>query len=166
MCAISRATRCAISRTTVRIVPSAGSRTEPYARSEARAIAAPISTGSTSSPGREISSSAAPRISWERITPELPRAPEQRGARDGVDELVAADLVDVALRGQAVELVEHRAQRERHVVAGVAVGDREHVEVVDLLAPCLELRERALDDGAEADQARIGHGACAAAKPW
>src|SRR4051795_2548572 len=32
-------------------------------------------TGSTSSPGREISSSAAPRTSWERITPLLPRAP-------------------------------------------------------------------------------------------
>src|SRR3954447_7814516 len=32
-------------------------------------------TGSTSSPGREISSSAAPRMSWERMTPLLPRAP-------------------------------------------------------------------------------------------
>jgi hypothetical protein len=32
-------------------------------------------------------------------------------------------------------LVEHGAQRERHVVAGVAVGDREHVEVVYLTAP-------------------------------
>ena len=83
---------------------------------------------------------------------------EQRGAGHGVDDLVAADLVDVALRGQPVELVEHRAQRQGHVVARVAVGDREDVEVVDLLAPCLELRERAFDDGAEADQARVGHG--------
>ena len=87
---------------------------------------------------------------------------QQRGARHGVDDLVAADLVDLALRGQAVELVEHRAQGQRHVVARVAVGDREHVEVVDLLAPGLELRKRALDDGAEADQARIGQGAGAA----
>ena len=59
---------------------------------------------------------------------------EQRGAGDGVDDLVAADLVDLALPREPVELVEHGAQRERHVVARVAVGDREDVEVVDLLA--------------------------------
>src|SRR3954467_3827920 len=75
MCANSLATEVAMSRTTVSIVPSAGARTESYARCAERAIAAPISTGSTSSPGREISSSAAPRTSWERITPLLPRAP-------------------------------------------------------------------------------------------
>ena len=65
----------AISRATVRIVPSAGSRTDAYARSAAFASAAPISVASISWPGRETSSSAAPRISCERITPELPRAP-------------------------------------------------------------------------------------------
>src|SRR5689334_19413133 len=43
-------------------------------------MAAPTSTGSTSSPRREASSSAAPRMSWLRITPELPRAPS-RAAR-------------------------------------------------------------------------------------
>ena len=91
---------------------------------------------------------------------------EQRGAGDGVDDLVAADLVDLALRGQVVELVEDGAQRQRHVVARVAVGDREDVEVVDLLAARLELRERGLDDEAEAEEARIGHGCRPAAKPW
>ena len=60
--------------------------------------------------------------------------------------------------GEPVELVEHGAQRQRHVVAGVAVGDREDVEVVDLLAARLELAERALDDGAEPEKAGIGHG--------
>ena len=65
--------------------------------------------------------------------------------------------------GQPVELVEHGAQRQRHVVARVTVGDREDVEVVDLLAPRLEMRQRALDDGAEPDQARIGHGAAPSA---
>src|SRR3954447_8263392 len=75
MCAISLEARAAISRTTVRIVPSAGSLTEPYARSAARAMAAATSTGSTSSPGRLMSSSAAPRMSWLRMTPLLPRAP-------------------------------------------------------------------------------------------
>ena len=157
MCAISLDARAAISRTTVRIVPSAGSRTEPYARSAARAMAAAISTGSTSSPGREMSSSAAPRMSWERITPRVAARAEQRRAGDGVDDLVAADLVDLALRGEVVELGEHGAQRERHVVAGVAVGDREDVEVVDFLAARLELRKRGLDDEAEAEEARIGH---------
>ena len=92
---------------------------------------------------------------------------QQRGAGHGVDDLVAADLVDVARARQAVELVEHRPHGERHVVARVAVGDREDVEVVDLLAPGLELREGAPDDGAEADEARVGHaGGAAAATPW
>ena len=45
------------------------------ARAADRAMAAPMSTGSTSSPGREMSSSAAPRMSCDRITPLLPRAP-------------------------------------------------------------------------------------------
>ena len=53
---------------------------------------------------------------------------------------------------------QHGAQRERHVVARVAVGDREDVEVVDLFAPRFKLREGRLDDEAEAEEARIGHG--------
>ena len=158
MCAISLAARAAISRTTVRIVPSAGSRTLPYARSAARAIAAAISTGSTSSPGREISSSAAPRISWREDHAGVAARAEQRRAGDGVDDLLAADLVDLALRGEVVELLEHGAQRQRHVVARVAVGDREDVEVVDLLAARFKLRESRLDDEAEAEEARVGHG--------
>ena len=83
---------------------------------------------------------------------------EQRGAGDGVHELVAADVVDVALRRQAVQLVEHGAQGERHVVPGVAVGDREHVEVVDLAAAGLELEQRAFDDSAKPYEAGICHG--------
>ena len=84
---------------------------------------------------------------------------EQRRARDGVDDLVAADLVDRAGVGETVELVEHRAQGERHVVAGVAVGDGEDVEVVDLLAARLEFDQRAPDDGPEAKETRVGHAA-------
>ena len=169
----SDATRAAISRTTVRIVPSAGSRTEPYARSAARAIAAATSTGSISSPGREISSSAAPRSSWERITPELPRAPSSaaRATESTISSRPMSSMSPCAR--QAVELVEHGAQRERHVVARVAVGDREHVEVVDLPPARLELGERALDDGAEADETGIGHAGFRparrgrpAARPW
>ena len=84
---------------------------------------------------------------------------EQRRAGDRVDDLVAADLVERALvLGEPVELVEHGAQRQRHVVAGVAVGDREDVEVVDLLTAGFKLAESALDDGAEAEKAGIGHG--------
>ena len=81
---------------------------------------------------------------------------EQRRAGHAVDDLLAPDLVERAPAGQAVELVEDGAQRERHVVARVAVGDREHIEVVDLLAACFQLGQRALDDGTEADEAGIG----------
>ena len=42
----------------------------------------------------------------------------------------------------ARELVDDGTQGEGHVVAGVAVGDREDVEVVDLLPPGLEGGER------------------------
>ena len=98
-------------------------------------------------------------MSCERITPELPRAPSSAARATESTICVAADLVERALvLGEPVELVEHGAQRQRHVVAGVAVGDREDVEVVDLLAACLELAERALDDGAEPEKAGIGHG--------
>ena len=83
---------------------------------------------------------------------------EQRRAGDALDDLVAIDRVELALLGQAVELVEHGAQRERHVVPGVAVGDREDVQVVDLVAACLELRQRTLDDGPKPDKGRIGQG--------
>ena len=85
---------------------------------------------------------------------------EQRGARHRLDDLLAPDLVDRALLVgalQAVELVEHGAQRERHVVARVAVGDREHVEVVDLLAARFQVGERPRDGGAKAHQIGVGH---------
>jgi hypothetical protein len=90
---------------------------------------------------------------------------EQRRAGDRVDDLVAPDLVHLALAGQAVELLEHGAQRERHVVARVAVGDREHVEVVDLFTACFQLCQRTLDDAAEANEARIGQGG-RPSTPW
>ena len=56
-----------------------------------------------------------------------------------------------------VQLVEHGAHGQRHVVPRVAVGDREDVQVVDLLAAVLELRERRGDHAPETDQALVGH---------
>jgi hypothetical protein len=53
--------------------------------------------------------------------------------------------------------VEHGAQGQRHVVARVAVGHREDVEVVDLLAPVLEVRESDRHHAPEALYGRIGH---------
>jgi hypothetical protein len=84
---------------------------------------------------------------------------EQGGASDRLDDLIAADLIDRAVMEQreAIELGEHRLERERHVVARVAVSDREDVEIVDLLTAGLEVRERALDRHAKADETRIGH---------
>ena len=48
---------------------------EFQASSEARASASRTSAGPISSPRRVLSTSAAPRTIWLRITPELPRAP-------------------------------------------------------------------------------------------
>ena len=62
----------------------------------------------------------------------------QRRPRQRLDQLGAADLVDLEAV-EAVELLHHGAHRHRHVVAGVAVGDREDVEVVDLLAAFLQV---------------------------
>ncbi len=64
--------------------------------------------------------------------PAVAAGPEERRARDGLDDLVATDVID-RLAVQPVELLHHGAQRLRHVVPGVAVGDREHVQVVDFL---------------------------------
>ncbi len=90
---------------------------------------------------------------------------EQCGPRDRRDDLVAPDLIDrAALRGarKAVQLLKHGAQRQHHVVAGIAVGDREHVEVVDLLTALLERRQPSLDHCPKPNDARVGHAGPAA----
>ena len=91
--------------------------------------------------------------------PGVAAGAQQRGARHRADDLLAPDLVErpLVLR-EAVELVEHGAQRQRHVVPRIAVGDREDVQVVDLLAARFERAEGTLDDGAEAKKAGIRHG--------
>ena len=101
------------------------------------------------------------------MTPLLPRAPSSaaRATDSTISSRPISSIVRSPLEREAVDLVEHGAQRERHVVAGVAVGDREHVEVVDLLAARLEVRERALDDGAEADETGIGRHAARSSLP-
>ncbi len=90
----------------------------------------------------------------------VPARAEQGGARDRLHDLLAADLVDrpaPVAAVEAVELFEDGAQRQRHVVPGVAVGDREDVEVVDLLASRFQMGERAGHGGPEADQVGVGH---------
>ena len=82
--------------------------------------------------------------------------PHQRRPRQRLDQLGAADLVDLE-PVEAVELLHHRAHRHRHVVAGVAVGDREDVEVVDLLAASLQIGVGRADDAPEAHDRGIGH---------
>jgi hypothetical protein len=100
-------------------------------------------------PRRQLLGGAADQLREDHAG--VPARAEQRRARDGVDDLVAPDVVQRTAVLEAVELVQHSAQREQHVVPGVAVRDGEHVEVVDLLAAYLELGQRALDDRAEAD---------------
>ena len=72
----------------------------------------------------------------------------QRRADYGVTELVAVggDRLPV----QAVELLHHRLHGQRHVVARVAIGDREDVQVVHLLAAGGEFRVGGLYDPAKA----------------
>ena len=83
---------------------------------------------------------------------------QQRGARHRLDDLVAADLVERPVDlGQPVDLLQARLQGERHVVARVAVGDREHVEIVDLLPARLQVRQGAFERDAEADETGVRH---------
>ena len=58
--------------------------------------------------------------------------------------------LSIGCPSRPVELAHHRAHGQRHVVPGVAVGDREHVQVVDLLAALLEVRVGGFDDPAKA----------------
>ena len=80
----------------------------------------------------------------------------QRRPGQRLDQLGAADLVDL-LAVEPIELGHHRVQGHRHVVARVAVGDREDVEVVHLLAPGLERGVRRADDPAKAGDRWIRH---------
>ncbi len=94
-------------------------------------------------------------------------SPQERCPGDRVDDLVASDLVDrpVTVARQAVELVEHGPQREDHVVAGVTVGDRKHVEIVDLFAAGLQMCQRTGDHRAKANEVGVGHDPRAVVRP-
>ncbi len=79
----------------------------------------------------------------------------QRRAGDLAHDHRALRVAVLAL--EHVELVEHVAHRQGHVVAGVTVGDREHVEIVDLLATLLEMRKRNRDDLAKTMNRLVRH---------
>src|SRR3954465_5690258 len=113
-------------------------------------MAAPTSTGATRSPrrgggspggprggggGGELLGGAADELGEDDAG--VAAGAEQRRPGHAVDDLVARDLlVDLAGLGrEGVELLEHGAQREPHVVARVAVGHGKDVEVVDLVPP-------------------------------
>jgi hypothetical protein len=88
--------------------------------------------------------------------PGVATGPHQRRPGQGLNQLGAVDLVDVELV-EPVELLHHGAHRHRHVVAGVAVSDREDVEVVHLLPANGESRVGGLDDPAEALDGGVDH---------
>ena len=102
MCAISDAARAAISRTTVRIVPSAGSRTLPvYAvRGAGHGGGDQHRVDQLAGARDQLLRGAADQLAED--DPGVAARAEQRRAGDGVDDLVAADLVDVPLRGEIV----------------------------------------------------------------
>jgi hypothetical protein len=78
-----------------------------------------------------------------------------------VREMAARAASEIA--HMAEPRLQHRVQGERHVDPRVAVGDREHVEVVDLFPARLQLRQSGLDDEAESEETRVGQRCPAAA---
>jgi hypothetical protein len=82
--------------------------------------------------------------------------PHQRRPRHRVHDLGPCG-VGVAVLLQPLELLEDVAHRQHHVVAGVAVGDRKDVEVVDLLLARLEVTQRDGNHPAEAMEGWISH---------
>ena len=74
-----------------------------------------------------------PRKIWLVMTPELPRAPMS------APKLMAAAIALGRLAGDRLRLVQGGLDRGQHVRAGVAVGDRVDVELVDLVDVGLEV---------------------------
>ena len=70
----------------------------------------------------------------------------ERSVRDGL-----GNVLDGGVRGQGLHLAHHRVERERHVGAGITVGNGEDVKLVDLFCPVLNdlcgCREARADDG-------------------
>ena len=79
------------------------------------------------------------------ITPELPRAPIS-----APNAAAWATVAGVGVAPGLVGLLERRADGGQHVGAGVAVGDREHVERVDLVDVGLERGDRVPEGREEA----------------
>ena len=135
----------AVSRMTVRIVPSTGETTEPYA-----------ATRTATQPRREVRAGRAtpavdavghaPKDLGEDDTAVAACSP-QRATADG-----GGHAPEIALIGrETLGLRERRPHRGEHVRAGVAIGDREHVQRVDLGHVALEVRDRGRD---RADEGR------------
>ena len=97
---------------------------------------------------------AADRRQAVRLAAERAREASDAFRRHGADWDENRAL---GLPAEAIELVADRAQRQRHVVPGVAVGDREHVQVVDLLAPLLEMCGGRADHAPESLYGGISH---------
>jgi hypothetical protein len=77
---------------------------------------------------RPESTSTTARTTWLRITPELPRAHPDGTTDHGPGELVGRRI------GRPPQRLETSPDGQRHVGAGVAVGHREDVEVVERVA--------------------------------
>ena len=119
-----------------------------------------------SSPGRETSSSAAPRMSWERMTPLLPRAPSS--AARATDSTISSRPISSSGRSTAAS----RSTSSRHAwrvsamlspVSPSATG-----KTLRSLISCaarLQMRQGAFERDAEADEARVRHGGALRA-PW
>ena len=118
---------------TLNIVPSTGMPTAWYPASAATrsacANAAPSQVTHPASPP------ASPFMNWEKMTPLLPRAPQQHPASDG-----AAHRADVRRCFVRQWGLVPRAQGEEHVDARIAVRDGKYVECVDGVDVSLHVR--------------------------
>ena len=97
-----------------------------------------------------------PRSSWDRITPELPRAPMSEPW-----PMAWQHLGQPGARLDALELADHGLEREHHVGPGVPVGHRKDVQAVDVLL----VEPQGVPDsppspapGRRAERRRGGHG--------
>ena len=111
---------------TLRIVPSRGSAIAARARVDPRAAARARTSDVSGRPGS--GTSATPWKKCARIAPELPRALSIASAAARRRTSPA-----LAKRGCAHPL-QHRAQREGQVGAGVAIRHGKNVDAIDLLA--------------------------------
>ena len=106
-------------------------------------------------PGSEFLGGAADDLAEDHAA--VATSPHQGGAGQGGDQFGPADLVERLAVVEPVELFHHRLHGHRHVVPGVAVGNGENVQVIDLLPTRFKRPVSSSNDPLESLDTRIRH---------